>query len=266
MIPTPGYNKQPLDEQGKGVYNLSSENRRLVTTVKGFAGFPAGKQPYTPVPNLFFAELLPTIDHLGELKVTLHVFWLFTQRRDEVPCVSGRELAADRRLLEGLAEPGVPPEEALRDALERAVARRTLLRVSAGEGQDRQDWYLVNSEKGRQAVDQIVSGKWTPAESRETVRLEAQRPNIFVLYEHNIGALTPLLAEELMEAEDTYPAAWIEDAFREAVELNKRSWRYVQRILERWAAEGREDETSRRGDERDRRRFIEGDYADYIEH
>jgi DnaD/phage-associated family protein len=86
------------------------------------------------------------------------------------------------------------------------------------------------------------------------------------LYEQNIGALTPLLAEELMEAEDIYPATWIEDAMREAVELNKRSWRYVLRILERWQEEGRTDEKARRGDERDRRRFIEGEYADYIEH
>jgi DnaD/phage-associated family protein len=98
------------------------------------------------------------------------------------------------------------------------------------------------------------------------VQLQAQRPNIFVLYEQNIGPLTPLLAEELMKAEDTYPVSWIEDAFREAVELNKRSWRYIQRILERWAAEGKTDETTRRTDEGDRRRFIEGEYADYIEH
>jgi hypothetical protein len=48
--------------------------------------------------------------------------------------------------------------------------------------------------------------------------------------------------------------------------LNKRSWRYIQRILERWASEGRTDEESRRGDEGDPRRFIEGEYADYIEH
>jgi DNA replication protein DnaD len=50
------------------------------------------------------------------------------------------------------------------------------------------------------------------------------------------------------------------------VELNKRSWRYVQRILERWATDGKTEEMSRRGEERDRRRFIEGEYADYIEH
>jgi DNA replication protein len=234
--------------------------------MKGFVGFPAGKQSYTPVPNLFFSELLPDIDHLGELKVTLHVFWLLAQQKGERPYVSGAELAADRRLLDGLAVPGVSPAEALRDALDRAVARRTLLRVTAGSGVARRDWYFVNSAKGRRAVEDLLAGKWTPAEPGEPLQLQAERPNVFVLYEQNIGPLTPLLAEELMEAEDTYPAQWIEDAFREAVELNKRSWRYVQRILERWAAEGREDETTRRGDERDRRRFIEGEYADYIEH
>jgi DNA replication protein len=234
--------------------------------MKGFAGFPADATASTRVPDLFFTELLPSIDHLGELKVTLHVFWLLTQKAGARRYVSGEELAADRRLTTGLAAPGMPAADALGDALERAVARRSLLRVTTGEGDEQRDWYFVNSEKGRQAIDDLLAGRWKPVETDQPVQLEAQRPNIFVLYEQNIGALTPLLAEELMEAEDTYPAAWIEDAMREAVELNKRSWRYVLRILERWAAEGRTDETARRSDERDRRRFIEGEYADYIEH
>ncbi len=234
--------------------------------MKGFVGFPAGKQPYTPVPDLFFSELLPNIDHLGELKVTLHVFWLLTHKEGERRYASDEELVADRRLLGGLASPGLSPEEALRDALERAVARRTLLKVTVGEGSSERAWYFVNSEKGRRAVDDLLEGRWTPVQADQPLRLQAQRPNIFVLYEQNIGPLTPILAEELMEAENTYPEVWIDDAFREAVELNKRSWRYIARILERWAAEGKEDEKSRRGDERDRRRFIEGEYADYIEH
>jgi len=239
--------------------------------MKGFSGFPPGRQPYTPVPDLFFSDLLPAIDHLGELKVTLHIFWLLTRKGGDRPGVSDRELAADRRLLAGLSLPGVTPLgvqplEALGEALERAVARGTLLRVTVGEGAQRRDWYFVNSPKGRRAVEDLLAGRWTPGEPEETVRLQAARPNIFVLYEQNIGPLTPLLAEELMEAENTYPADWIADAFREAVELNKRSWRYIRRILERWASEGKRDETPRRSDERDRRRFIEGEYADIIEH
>ena len=61
--------------------------------MKEFAGFPAGKQAYIPVPYLFFSELLPEIDHLGELKVTLHVFWLLTQKKGARRYVSGEELA-----------------------------------------------------------------------------------------------------------------------------------------------------------------------------
>lgn len=234
--------------------------------MKGFAGFPAGKQPSIPVPGLFFSELLPAIDHLGELKVTLHVFGLLAQQKGERQYVSSGALAADHRLVDGLGSPGMPPEDALGDALERAVARGTLLRVTVGDKSARRDWYFVNSAKGRQAVQDLLAGKWTPAESSEPVHFQAHRPNIFVLYEQNLGPLTPMLAQELMEAESTYPASWIEDAFREAVTANVRNWRYARAILERWAAEGKTDATSRQSDEGDRRRFIEGEYADYIEH
>jgi DnaD/phage-associated family protein len=234
--------------------------------MKGFAGFPAGKQPYTPVPDLFFTDLLPSIDHLGELKVTLYILWLLTQKKGHRRYVGLGELAEDRRLLQSLATPVLPAREALHDALERAVARGTLLQVTTGEGTDSRVWYFANSERGRQAVDDLLAGEWSPAEPGQRAHLRTQQPNIFVLYEQNIGTLTPLMAEELMEAEKSYPAEWIEDAFREAVRSNVRKWRYVQSILETWAEEGRGDETGQRTDERDRRRFIEGEYADYIEH
>lgn len=234
--------------------------------MKGFSGFPAGRQSHTPVPDLFFSEVLPYIDDLAELKVTLHILWMLARKEGNRRCVSSSELASDHLFLSGIAEPGQAPEETLGGALERGVARHTLLRVTAGDGSERKDWYFANTQKGREAVDDLLAGKWAPVDTDQSMHLQAQRPNVFVLYEQNIGPLTPMLAEELMEAEDSYPARWIEEAFREAVDLNKRSWRYVQRILERWAAEGKKDETSRRGDKRDRRRFIEGEYAEYIEH
>ena len=239
--------------------------------MKGFAGFPVGKQPNVPVPELFFTELLPDLDHLAELKLTLHIFWRLARssaKKGSRPYVSYEQLAADRRLLDGLASPGLSPEEALRDALERAVARGTLLRVTqASASAAGSDWYFANTERGRQAVNDLLAGKWTPGEPGKPLLLQAHRPNIFVLYEQNVGPLTPLLAEQLQDAEKSYPPSWIEDAFKEAAALNKRNWRYIQRILERWATEGKGDETARRGDDRkDRRRFIEGEYADIIEH
>ena len=43
--------------------------------MKGFPGFPDGKLKLTQIPNLFFSDLLPIIDDLGELKVKLYAFW-----------------------------------------------------------------------------------------------------------------------------------------------------------------------------------------------
>ena len=71
-------------------------------------------------------------------------------------------------------------------------------------------------------------------------QLSARRPNIYNLYEQNLGLIhSPLLAEELQDAEQTYPEEWIEEAFRIAVTNNVRRWVYVRRILERWAEKGR---------------------------
>jgi len=236
--------------------------------MKGFSGFPAGKVQFTPLPNLFFSKLLPTIDDLAELKVTLHIFWRLYQKKGYPKYVSRRELEADAVLLGGLKGMGQEPKESLGQALERAVARGTLLRVTTQQGDERDDWYFVNTDAGRRTVEKIRRGELeikavvVPGE----VRLEAERPNIFILYEQNIGLLTPLIAEELREAEKTYPADWIEEAFRIAVEHNVRRWRYVHSILERWATEGKDSEKVGRGTEEDRRRYIEGKYAEYIEH
>ena len=113
---------------------------------------------------------------------------------------------------------------------------------------------------GRAAVEAISRGEW-PDDLEP-----AARPNVFALYEQNIGMLTPLIADELREAEQTYPVEWIEEAFREAVSLNKRSWKYIRAILERWRTEGRGDEAGQRPSEVERRRYIEGKYGEYIEH
>ena len=236
--------------------------------MKGFSGFPAGKVHFTPLPNLFFSKLLPAIDDLAELKVTLHIFWLLHQKKGYPRYVSRQELEADGVLLGGLKGTGQEPEERLEQALERAVARGTLLHVTARRGEERNDWYFMNTDVGRRTVDKIRHGELEleAVILPGGVRLEVERPNIFVLYEQNIGLLTPLIAEELRDAEKTYPADWIEEAFRIAVEHNARRWRYVRSVLERWAAEGKDSEKAKRGSEEDRRRYIEGKYAEYIEH
>ena len=53
----------------------------------------------------------------------------------------------------------------------------------------------------------------------------------FRIYEQEFGALTPMIADAIQDAERTYPIEWISDAMRIAVKNNKRNWRYVEAIL-----------------------------------
>ena len=91
----------------------------------------------------------------------------------------------------------------------------------------------------------------------QPVEILDEAPNIFRLYEENIGPLTPMIADALREAEQEYPIQWLEDALRIAVENNARNWRYVEAILERWQDKGRDEQKDRRDTEKARRKYAE---------
>ena len=66
-------------------------------------------------------------------------------------------------------------------------------------------------------------------------------PNIYSIYEQNIGMITPHIAELIKESENLYPVEWVEDAIKHASKQNKRSWAYIESILNRWKIEGRDN-------------------------
>jgi DNA replication protein len=89
------------------------------------------------------------------------------------------------------------------------------------------------------------------------------RGNIFRLYEQNIGALTPMISEELRDMAATYPAAWIEDAIRIAVKNNVYRLKYILAVLERMRTEGRYEQETRNDSEPDLSRY--DGYLNYLE-
>ncbi len=234
--------------------------------MKGFNGFPAGKLRQTAIPNLFFSDLLPIIDNQDELKVTLYAFWALSQKDGAVRYLRLADFLNDPIFMKGMGSIPTHAAEATSDGLERAVARGTLLLVNIESADGQIDLYFMNSEKGRAAVEGISSGEWRPDYYQdESITLLVERPNIFVLYEQNIGSLTPLIADELRDAEQSYPMAWIEEAIGLAVENNVRKWRYILSILERWQLEGKQDGISRRDSEKALRKQIPDEYQDLIQ-
>lgn len=231
-----------------------------------FLGFPA-KTSFTPLPNLFFTALLPQIGDLSELKVLLHVFWLLYQKHGHPKFVTYEELLADKILMKGIAGASAPAE-VLHGALESAVKRGVLLHLVLDRDGEQQNLYFINAEPNRRAIARLKSGEISLGSTLPEGEpyIKEEKPNIFTLYEQNIGLLTPMIAEELKAAEELYPASWIEDAFREAVSLKKLNWRYIARILERWSSEGKDSGEFRRYSkkEKDPDRYIKGKYGHLV--
>ncbi len=222
-----------------------------------FQGFPSSGQA-TALPNLFFSRVLPLIERPEELVVSVYFFFAQGLKRRSPRFLTRRELAADAALLRALANLcGGRDHEALERGLALAVERGALFRaVLETEGRE-EELYLVNTPANRRAVEALAPAGLRLEEPLPPAEGSA-RPNIFALYEENVGGITPLIAEELKDAEERYPAEWIREAFREAVSLNKRSWRYIHRILRRWETEGPDYEKAGRDTETE---WLERRYA-----
>ncbi len=215
-----------------------------------FSGFPAGMR-FTPVPSLFLSRLLPDITDIAELKLTLVMFGLVYRKRyprfltlpEITAATSNIDLAA---------------------ALEMVVRRGTFLRMPLEKDGARHELYFLNSVPDRRAAARVERGELElPALPAATPMPEPvpAEPDIFSLYEQNIGVLTPLIADEMTAAEAHYPRGWLADAIKEAVRHGKRRWSYISAILERWSVEGKDDGAHQRYSKADPDRFIKGRYG-----
>lgn len=221
----------------------------MMTTAKThtdrYAGFPR-RVRVVPVPAPLLGSLLSKIDDLAELKCTLRVIALLSRKRGHPRFVTLREMQADESLARAIpAANGAKTADLIERALGGAVKRGTLAFAIVGADGVRQPIFGLNSELDRNALEKLAQEppEWLKR-NIESPPVHSQdhpdvRPNVFELYEQNIGILSPMIADALREAEDMYPEEWIEDAIDEAVKQNKRSWRYVSAILQRWERDGR---------------------------
>ncbi len=229
-----------------------------------FEGFPAGKMRLTSLPDPFFTDLLPKMENLDELKVFLFAFYLLGRREGTFRYLERDDFAQNTTFMDGLEQDSRKAAQALDAALSLCVAHGVFLDVQLEIDDCAHTYYFMNTAKGRAAVNAIRSGKWRPSAVPHTAPLTIEKANIFRLYEENIAPLTPMIADLLRDAEKVYPAAWIEQAMQIAVARNARNWRYIEAILRGWKERGRDDSQNRGDTEADRRKYVEGKYAEYI--
>ena len=216
----------------------------MTTVTRRFSGFLVQTDPAVGIPRAFFTDVLPQLADLAEVQATLSVFRLAADAGGIETPVSEAALRSDRSLRTALRTNGSPrePDARIMTGLDLATGRGTLLRFVAERSDGRDVWYYVNTPVNQALVAAMARGAVAPPQvlwrEGQLPAVIPERPNIFRLYEQNVGPLTPLIADHLVRALETWPVEWIEDAVAEAVAYNKRSWRYIQRILEGWGAEG----------------------------
>ena len=213
-----------------------------------FPGF-SNATGYTSVPNPLLGPLLEEIQDLTELKVALRGIWLLRRKPGWPRMASLEEFLGDAVLTRSFANCPGGAEAEIKRGLAAAVRTGIFLsyrpRESSGGHQGPRERFLLNGESDRRALARLEAGGYARQQSglgdamRPAGEPPAERPNIFALYEENVGMISPMLAEELKEAEELYPREWLVEAFRTAVVRNRRNWGYVASILRRWAAEGR---------------------------
>jgi len=233
-----------------------------------FDGFPDdSKLSPTAFPAQFYSQLLPMIDDLAELKLTVFCFWALQQREGSARYLLRADFYDDNALVAGLlaTQPAATMDQILSAALARALERGTLIQAEVTLDNGTETLYFVNTKKGRAAVAQIRAGQWQPGGADHPVEILPERPNIYKLYEANVGPLTPRIADHLKDAAQDYPLDWILDAIHTAVDLDKRNWRYIHAILKRREREGNGGFTKRSAGQ-DGKSYITGELADFIEH
>jgi DNA replication protein len=233
-----------------------------------FSGFPTRMQ-FTPVPNIFFSSVMPQIEDIYELKAVLHVFEILYRKKGALRYATLNELSASPSLLTGNISGQGFTAEKLKKVLEGAVKRGTLIHLAMDRGAAVEELYFLNNEANRQAVEHIRNGEIVVEGLKfmaaQPLNLNAL-PDIFTLYEQNIGMLTPLIAEELQDWQKQYPEAWVREAIKEAVALNKRNPRYIERILENWSTKGKGDGAYRGNSKKnpDPDKYIRGKYGHIV--
>lgn len=226
-----------------------------------FSGFQNSNIKATPIPSAFFNEILPEIDDLDELRLTLQVFAILDSQEGDIRYVLKDDFLQNERYAAAWGKTAEVQNKSVRSALERAIRRGTILSAKSGD----QELYFLNSPRGRAALEGLSREGWSSESGGRKMAVNITRPNVFSLYEQNIGLLTPMIAQELEDAEKQYAAGWIEDAIRVAVTRNARSWRFIDAVLRSWKEKGR-DEKDQRSAKQDRKRDSEGEYGDYILH
>ena len=196
---------------------------------------------YTPTPNLVFGKLLDEIKELNDLKFILRIIWMINQAKRVPKYITLEEIISDRIINSIIPKPNTEPDTFCKLILNKPQLLNLFLYHEININQSNTAVVALNTARNKTMLNKIKGLDKFDSVFQPNGDVSEESPNIFKLYEDNIGTLNPIITDELKYAETTYPSTWITNAFKESVVRNKRSWNYIKTILENWNREGKND-------------------------
>jgi len=217
-----------------------------MTKFKGFTD----SESFTRLPDTFFKKLIAEIDDAVELKVTLFFLWRVEHMEGPFRAMCQTDFTEEALGLD---------KNEVTAGLEKAIQRGSIIKAD----HDADVFYFLNSPRGRAAAEAFSKGNW-----RESARIMAgvlvERPNVFKLYEENIGPLTPMIADMLKDAEETYSDEWVAEAMEISVTRNVRNWKYVEAILKRWKEKGKDERRDQENAVKGSEKYSRSEFDEYL--
>lgn len=215
------------------------------------------------IPERFFSEVLPSITNISELKTSLVILNEIGIRQKKDQCLSYSNI----KELEQFASIETAENQTLVQLIDLTLRNLVQLgvvfsRSSEVGSVDPEEIYFLDDLEGHTLSENLKFGIVSP---NVTVDNPKRDTTIFDLYEKIIGIIPGAqIAQELMEAEKTYPAQWIEDAFDEAVAQDVRRWAYIRAILASWSNGGRGNYDGKTGGRNSESRYQSGKYGKIV--
>ncbi len=234
-------------------------------TTSKLTGFPLPDDyATTRIPNAVIGRALAEIENPTTIKVVLRAIWMLERERGHPKYISVEALALDRVVAKVVAN-----TEELSQIIDVVAGVGIFVKLTAQQRPS----LMLNTESAQRLVSaggDIPSVDSDHAEADDGWGISASNrlpPDAFRAYEENIGYLSPMIRESILNALEDFNDSQITDAIKIAVENEARSWSFVKAVLRGWAREGFPNErgTSESRDRAEHRRISEVELRKYLE-
>jgi len=219
------------------------------------------------IPERFFSDVLPNITNILELKISLIILNEIASQQTEGSFLNHFDIE-NLEQLKLLETDGVQLSlELIESILEKLTQSNLIFSMKLHlEAEDSGEIYFLDDADGRKLSENFKLGIVSPNITGDNPERDIDKGiTVFDLYEKNIGVIPgSQVAEELIEAEKTYPAQWLEDAFDEAVAQDVRRWAYIRAILASWSNGGRGNYDGKTGGRNSESRYKSGKYGKVV--